>query len=181
MMFGLLTARVKIIVKLDYCGLTWLSGSMPIFERQLTVPCTAQMMGCCWGCARGLWKSLWGIGGLVSSCNCCLVKWGWKPKGWRRSDTWGNWNYDEKVSGIKALFLKGHIDGLAQDCSYSIANALELLQSCTKPLLYNLDGPVFELSQVLLHLVLTVWRSFLCADDAHHKKPHSPSLPCWQG
>ena len=26
------------------------------------------------------------------------------------------------------------IDGLAQDCSNSIANALELLQSCTKPL-----------------------------------------------
>ena len=26
-----------------------------------------------------------------------------------------------------------HIDGLAQDCSNSIANALELLQSCTKP------------------------------------------------
>ena len=26
-----------------------------------------------------------------------------------------------------------HIDGLAQDCSHSIANALELLQSCTKP------------------------------------------------
>ena len=24
-----------------------------------------------------------------------------------------------------------HIDGLAQDCSNSIANALELLQSCT--------------------------------------------------
>ena len=27
----------------------------------------------------------------------------------------------------------GQIDGLAQDCSNSIANALELLQSCTKP------------------------------------------------
>ena len=26
-----------------------------------------------------------------------------------------------------------HIEGLAQDCSNSIANALELLQSCTKP------------------------------------------------
>ena len=26
-----------------------------------------------------------------------------------------------------------HIDGLVQDCSNSIANALELLQSCTKP------------------------------------------------
>ena len=30
-------------------------------------------------------------------------------------------------------FLQGSIDGLVQDCSNSIANALELLQSCTKP------------------------------------------------
>ena len=29
-----------------------------------------------------------------------------------------------------------NIDGLVQDCSNSIANALELLQSCTKPLTY---------------------------------------------
>ena len=28
-----------------------------------------------------------------------------------------------------------HIDGLVQDCSNSIANALELLQSCTKLLI----------------------------------------------
>ena len=29
-----------------------------------------------------------------------------------------------------------NIDGFAQDCSNSIANALELLQSCAKPLIY---------------------------------------------
>ena len=29
-----------------------------------------------------------------------------------------------------------HIDGLVQDCSNSIATALELLQSCTQPLIY---------------------------------------------
>ena len=29
-----------------------------------------------------------------------------------------------------------HIDGLMQDCSNSIADAMELLQSCTKPLIY---------------------------------------------
>ena len=29
------------------------------------------------------------------------------------------------------------IDGLVQDCSNSIANALELLQSYTKPLIYR--------------------------------------------
>ena len=33
-----------------------------------------------------------------------------------------------------AVFCYGYIDGLVQDCSNSIANALELLQSCTKPL-----------------------------------------------
>ena len=31
---------------------------------------------------------------------------------------------------------KNHIDGLAQDCNNSIAKALELLQSCTKPFLW---------------------------------------------
>ena len=30
-----------------------------------------------------------------------------------------------------------HIEGLVQDCSNSIANALESLQSCTKPRLYG--------------------------------------------
>ena len=31
------------------------------------------------------------------------------------------------------LLLQGHVDGLVQNCSNSIANALELLQSCAKP------------------------------------------------
>ena len=30
----------------------------------------------------------------------------------------------------------GHFDGLKQDCIISIANTLEILQSCTKPLIY---------------------------------------------
>ena len=29
----------------------------------------------------------------------------------------------------------GYINGLVQDCSISIANTLEILQSCTKPLM----------------------------------------------
>ena len=33
-----------------------------------------------------------------------------------------------------------HIDGLVQDCSISIANALEILQSCTKPSIYASSG-----------------------------------------
>ena len=36
-----------------------------------------------------------------------------------------------------ALFCCGHIDGLVQDCSNSIANALELQQSCTKPSIFS--------------------------------------------
>ena len=40
-----------------------------------------------------------------------------------------------------------------------------------------LDRPVFEWNQVLLHPELTPWCSFLFADGAHHKKPHSPTHP----
>ena len=43
---------------------------------------------------------------------------------------------------------KHHIDGLAQDCNNSIANSLELLQSCTKPLIlaswYNYDTMIYH-------------------------------------
>ena len=38
--------------------------------------------------------------------------------------------YAERTHGNS---YEEHIDGLVQNCSYSIANALELLQSCTKP------------------------------------------------
>ena len=34
----------------------------------------------------------------------------------------------------KTMVTNHHFEGLVQDCSNSIANALELLQSCTKPL-----------------------------------------------
>ena len=32
-----------------------------------------------------------------------------------------------------------YLDGLVQDCSNSIAKALELLQSCTKPSIYHMS------------------------------------------
>ena len=38
-----------------------------------------------------------------------------------------------------ASFNAKYIDGLVQDCSNSIANALELLQSCTKSSIYDLE------------------------------------------
>ena len=36
-----------------------------------------------------------------------------------------------------------HIDGLAQDCSNSIANALELLQYCAKPSICNIYHRIY--------------------------------------
>ena len=33
-------------------------------------------------------------------------------------------------------WISHNVDGIEEDCSNSIANALELLQSCTKPLIY---------------------------------------------
>ena len=41
------------------------------------------------------------------------------------------------VDFIIDLFAVEYIDGLMQDCSNSIDNALELLQFCTKPLIYG--------------------------------------------
>ena len=39
------------------------------------------------------------------------------------------WSFHEKMKAM----IGAYIDGLVQDCSNSIANALELLQSCTEP------------------------------------------------
>ena len=41
---------------------------------------------------------------------------------------------DNKITSSQVAYIcNDKIDGLVQDCSNSIANALELLQSCTKP------------------------------------------------
>ena len=37
------------------------------------------------------------------------------------------------------FFNTDYIDGLVHDCSISIAKALEILQSCTKPSIYDLE------------------------------------------
>ena len=44
-------------------------------------------------------------------------------------------NFSEYNSSL-AILLNSCIDNLVQDCSISIANALEILQSCTKPSTY---------------------------------------------
>ena len=46
------------------------------------------------------------------------------------------WPDGKPLSEPMLIILLAHIDGLVQDCSNSIANALELLQSCTKPSIY---------------------------------------------
>ena len=46
--------------------------------------------------------------------------------------------------------LNIYVDGLAQDCSNSIANALKLLQSCTKPSVHS-SGWHFLLCSVRVH------------------------------
>ena len=44
-------------------------------------------------------------------------------------------NHNTKIN--KSVCLFDQIDGLVQDCSNSIANALEFLQFCTKPPRYT--------------------------------------------
>ena len=44
------------------------------------------------------------------------------------------WIYHSHVLTHWGLMI--HISGLVQDCSISIANALEILQSCTNPSIY---------------------------------------------
>ena len=39
----------------------------------------------------------------------------------------------ENIPTIDTTVAEEHVDGLAQDCSNSISNALELLQFCSKP------------------------------------------------
>ena len=36
------------------------------------------------------------------------------------------------------MTMNSHIDGLVQDCSNSSVQAMELLQSCTKPSIYSI-------------------------------------------
>ena len=43
---------------------------------------------------------------------------------------------------LGAACSQHEMNGLVQDCSNSITNALELLQSCTKPSKYSLSHPL---------------------------------------
>ena len=70
-------------------------------------------------------------------------------------------NYPKKKSGA-SIYKEGgckqiwnaydkyaYVDGLEQDCSNSLANALELLRSCTKSMVYITDMDTCLVSQYL--------------------------------
>ena len=57
---------------------------------------------------------------------------------------------NELILGDDKAILKLDINGLVQDCSNSIANALELLQSCTKPLISSQRMTTLYIDQVIL-------------------------------
>ena len=77
------------------------------------------------------------------------------------------------ISTMSAFRQCLHFDGLVQDCSNSSANALELLQSCTKPSICSVDGVVTQFSDsyvtrlqwVMMHIILIfvweIWRYLL--------------------
>ena len=63
-----------------------------------------------------------------------------KPRGRTRANTWQIYDIPEdktEVSRQDCGRYYVHVDGLVKDCSISIANALEVLQSWTKPTMCN--------------------------------------------
>ena len=82
---------------------------------------------------------------------------------------------EKKPWNFKQTSWNRHIDGLVQGCSNYIANALELLQSCTKPshfkmlfamLRVRLRKLVAEKVQEMERL-LSVWNSYVARDNGH--------------
>ena len=62
-------------------------------------------------------------------------------------------------------FIWKRIDGLVLNCSNSIANALELLQSCNKPLIYNIYPIKYAYGFVVLCFVLVAVLVFVDTCD----------------
>ena len=55
---------------------------------------------------------------------------------------------NEWVTFCKRRISKVHIDGSVQDCSISIVNALEILQSCTNPSILLFFFPIWDIPQI---------------------------------
>ena len=63
------------------------------------------------------------------------------------------------INWLRYLTNLHYINGLVQDCSNSSALAMELLQSCTKPLIYNKEQDIYKilkLTQSMLNKVVLV-------------------------
>ena len=75
---------------------------------------------------------------------------------------WFDWIHVLSMQNRHQIITNQHakdlIDGLVQDCSNSIANALELLQSCNKPSMYGIHlphiiHPMFHNINILLQIL----------------------------
>ena len=61
------------------------------------------------------------------------IIWALSKRDWKQVSQ--QWSHVLSTKSVIHDFFLDNINGLVQDCSNSIANALELLQSCTKPLI----------------------------------------------
>ena len=59
------------------------------------------------------------------------------------------WNKKQQQSTQTPMAVKKYIHGLVQDCNNSSALAMELLQSCTKPLIYRSTSTTWTNSQLI--------------------------------
>ena len=95
------------------------------------------------------------LGRFYMSSKNVMQRWIWNPirgdtskKGWKNN--WNmkvvilmfwlwfvSWKSDILSLSTSLQHSEEHIDGLVQDCSNSIALAMELLQSCTNPLILS--------------------------------------------
>ena len=65
------------------------------------------------------------------------------------------------IHNLFHYLLRFHIDRLVQDCSNSIASALELLQSCTKPSIYSIHQHIGILNKRRDgHFAENIWNEF---------------------
>ena len=121
----------------------------------------------------GSWLRLYRCGGEGrTGAQTVLRRLHWLPtpdedqKRQKQVSLWGRWWAVEVLRYWTVIFLLRYScftffvptynnDGLVQDCSNSIANVLELMQSCTKPLA---SFPVCNEDMVILHWTI----SFVC-------------------
>ena len=66
-----------------------------------------------------------------------------------------NLRFNEKHPSLRGLICLQYIRGLAQDCSNSVANALELLQSCDEPLICNINK--YQRGLIIIAMIRIMW------------------------